>query len=150
MWLCILSGRSFEETFENAQWRKPNKCNQCDFTSSEAGNLRKHLKTQWRQVKQTKNPLRQAILGSIGKVVKIYSVWLCSLSSKPSDDTHEKAKCKWFYDKCRCNLKPTIESIRRKLNENCQNQVITTIAIIKSSSSSNHLHRRGNLGVSFL
>ena len=34
---------------------KSNKCNQCDFTSSEAGNLRKHLKyTHWRKVEQIK------------------------------------------------------------------------------------------------
>ena len=34
MWLCILSGRQFEETHENAQWGKSNKCNKCDFASS--------------------------------------------------------------------------------------------------------------------
>ena len=74
MWLCILTGRQFEDTFENAQWRKdkqmqpiwlcillyisalrkhlkihcgekPNKCNQCDFAPSQAGHLRAHLKT---------------------------------------------------------------------------------------------------------
>ena len=41
MRLCILSGRPFK----NAQWRKVKKCNQCDFASSRAGNLRTHLKT---------------------------------------------------------------------------------------------------------
>ena len=74
MWLCLFSGRQFEDTFENAQWRKdkqmqptwlcillyisalrkhlkihsgekPNKCNQCDFVPSQAGHLRAHLKT---------------------------------------------------------------------------------------------------------
>ena len=46
MWLCLISGKQFEKTFddtplkeceesfENAQWRKPNKCNQWCFTSS--------------------------------------------------------------------------------------------------------------------
>ena len=28
MRLCLFSGRRFEETFENAQWRKDKKCNQ--------------------------------------------------------------------------------------------------------------------------
>ena len=49
MWLCILSDRLFEDTFENTQWRmqailvgwkysgeKLNKCNQCYFASSHA------------------------------------------------------------------------------------------------------------------
>ena len=40
MRLCISSGRQFEETFEKAY-----KCNQCDFASVQAGNLRTHLKT---------------------------------------------------------------------------------------------------------
>ena len=53
----------FYETFDNAQWRKVNKCNQfdnassraghlrnkckqCDFISNQAGYLRRHLKTR--------------------------------------------------------------------------------------------------------
>ena len=39
MRLCICSGRQFEETFEKAF-----KCNQLDFASVQAGNLRTHLK----------------------------------------------------------------------------------------------------------
>ena len=34
IFLCILSGTQFEDTFENAQWGKSNKCNKCDFASS--------------------------------------------------------------------------------------------------------------------
>ena len=45
MRVCIFSGRRFEEPFENTQWKNSNKCNQCDYDSSEAGNLRTHLKT---------------------------------------------------------------------------------------------------------
>ena len=45
MWLCIFSGRPFEDTFENSQRKKSNKCNQCDFASFLTGNLRTHLKT---------------------------------------------------------------------------------------------------------
>ena len=45
MWLCIFSGSQFEETFDNTPWRKANKCNQCDYASSQASNLRTHLKT---------------------------------------------------------------------------------------------------------
>ena len=34
----------FEETFGNTQWRKENKCSQCEFASAEAGNLRRHIR----------------------------------------------------------------------------------------------------------
>ena len=37
-------GRQFEETFENAQWRKVKKCNQCDYASVHASALKTHLK----------------------------------------------------------------------------------------------------------
>ena len=47
MWLCIFSGKQFEETFDKAQWRKSqtNATNACDYASSDASNLRAHLKT---------------------------------------------------------------------------------------------------------
>ena len=45
MLLCIILCKHFEDTFENAQWGKSNKCNQCDYASSEQGDLRRHLKT---------------------------------------------------------------------------------------------------------
>ena len=45
MWLCLFSGRPFEDTFENAQWKKSNKCNQCDYSSSHTSHLRRHLTT---------------------------------------------------------------------------------------------------------
>ena len=71
MWLCIILCEHFEDTFENAQWWKvkqmqpmllfassyastlrthlkmqsEEKCNQCDYVSSEQGVLRRHLKT---------------------------------------------------------------------------------------------------------
>ena len=43
MQICLFSGRKFEDTFENAPWGKVKKCNQCDFASSHAGDLRRHL-----------------------------------------------------------------------------------------------------------
>ena len=51
---------------------KSNKCNQCDFASSDASNLRKHLKrivekSQTNATIATMPPLMQAILGSIWK-----------------------------------------------------------------------------------
>ena len=41
----ISSLRRFEKTFENSHWKKSSKCNQCDYASVLAGNLRRHLKT---------------------------------------------------------------------------------------------------------
>ena len=45
MWLYLFSGRKPEETFENSQWRKSNKCNQWDYASGYESDLRKHLIT---------------------------------------------------------------------------------------------------------
>ena len=45
MWLCILTCMSFKDTFEITQWKKSNKCNQCDFASSYKSAMRIHLKT---------------------------------------------------------------------------------------------------------
>ena len=45
MWLCILTDNQFEETSKNAQQKKSNNCNQCDFASYQVGHLRIHLKT---------------------------------------------------------------------------------------------------------
>ena len=42
--LCLCSGRRFEDTFDNTQWRKIPQCNQCNFASSHPSNLRTHRK----------------------------------------------------------------------------------------------------------
>ena len=44
-------GKRFDETFENVQWRKVKQMQQCDYASSDASNLRTHLK-KWRKLKQ--------------------------------------------------------------------------------------------------
>ena len=54
------------------QIKKPNKCTQCEHTSSEAGDLRKHLKThngekQKNAVSVTLHPLTQALWKDIWK-----------------------------------------------------------------------------------
>ena len=43
--LRILSGRHFEETFQNTQGEKSNKCKQCGFASYLPGNMRRHVLT---------------------------------------------------------------------------------------------------------
>ena len=45
MRLHISSLRRFEKTFENSHWKKSLKCNQSDYASVLARNLRRHLKT---------------------------------------------------------------------------------------------------------
>ena len=37
-------GRWFEDSFENTQWRKAKKCNQCEYTFSRTDNLKTHFK----------------------------------------------------------------------------------------------------------
>ena len=44
-WLCICSSRPFESTIENSHLRKLHTCKYCDFASVQAGNLRRHVKT---------------------------------------------------------------------------------------------------------
>ena len=47
MWILILFYKRFEDPFQNTQWRKKNKCNQCDFASPhEGGNLWRYLKNE--------------------------------------------------------------------------------------------------------
>ena len=43
VWLCIFSGRSSEDPFENTWWKKSYKFNQCNYASFQAVDLRKHL-----------------------------------------------------------------------------------------------------------
>ena len=46
MWLGIFSGSQFEKTLDNTQHgEKQNRCNQCDYASSQASNLRTHFIT---------------------------------------------------------------------------------------------------------
>ena len=45
MWLCICSSRRFEKTFQNNNGEISHICNYCDFASVQAGNLRRHVKT---------------------------------------------------------------------------------------------------------
>ena len=69
VWLCILWSKQFEDTFENQQWRKPNKCYQCDFAYSQASNLRTHLKhtVEKNQTNATNATMRPLIWGNIWK-----------------------------------------------------------------------------------
>ena len=43
MWLGNFQDRSFEESFESTQWRKSDKCYQCDFTCSDSSSLKMHM-----------------------------------------------------------------------------------------------------------
>ena len=45
MRLCFLLCKPFEGTFKKASGEKLNKCNQCEYASSQADSLRSHLKT---------------------------------------------------------------------------------------------------------
>ena len=71
MRLCICSGSQSEETFEKAY-----KCNQCDFASVQAGNLRTHLKTHSGEkhtnaINATLHLFRQTIWGHSWKNVQM-------------------------------------------------------------------------------
>ena len=44
LWLCLLWSKLLEEHLKTHTGEKTNKCNQCDYSSSQAGNLRRHFK----------------------------------------------------------------------------------------------------------
>ena len=104
MWLCIFWGRHFEETFENAQWRKVKqmqpmrlclfKCKQFKETFENA---------QWRKIKQMQ-PVWVCILQcrqfedsfentQRRKVKQMQPVWLCILRLPAV----EEAKSHWLH-----------------------------------------------------
>ena len=72
MWLCIFSGRQFEETFENTQWRKV-----------------KQMQPMWlyifsgRQFEDTFESAQRR------KVKQMQPMWLCIHSSKQFEDSFE-------------------------------------------------------------
>ena len=41
--LCFYSSKSPEETHFSAQWKKPFKCKQCNYSSTNSGNLKAHM-----------------------------------------------------------------------------------------------------------
>ena len=75
MWLCILSGRPFEETFENAQWRKAKQMQPmwlCLFSGMRFDETSEN--TQWRKAKQ------------------MQPMWLCMLRFKCIEVAFKNAK----------------------------------------------------------
>ena len=79
--ICLLSGKHFAETFENAQlveksqkcnqckYEEPNKCNLCDFAFFRACYLRIHLKNILEKIQKsvtsvTLHPSRQTIMAT--------------------------------------------------------------------------------------
>ena len=74
VWLCVYIHISFEDTFDNSQWEMSGKFNPCDYASSQATHVRRHLKknAQWKNNKQMwpvwlMHSLWQAIWGDIWK-----------------------------------------------------------------------------------
>ena len=72
VWLCILSGKRIEETFENTlcghSGDKTNRYDQCDYACHDSSNLRKHMKVETSQINAisvTMHPLELAIWGDI-------------------------------------------------------------------------------------
>ena len=98
VWLCILSARRFEETFEIIQWRKvkqmqpmqlgnlrkhlkihsgekSNKSKQCNYASSQASHLRRNLKNGTSEKKNKSNQSHYASSrpGDLRRHLKIHS-----------------------------------------------------------------------------
>ena len=76
MWLCLLSCRPFEDTFENTQWREVKQMQPmwlCLFSGRRFEETFEN--TQW------------------GKVKQMQPVWLCLLCPKFFEETYEEAQC---------------------------------------------------------
>ena len=122
---------------------KSNKCNQCDYASSQAGNLRAHLKTHSGEKSDVTLPALPQVWLCIlcpnqfedtfenaqwRKAKQMQPVWVCILSGKRFEDTFEitrwrKANVKWHIESaesfkysniiysleriCRCEFKIT-------------------------------------------
>ena len=79
VWLCIHSGRRFEEAFENTQWRKVKQMQPvwlCIFWGKQFEET--FEETQWRKVKQ------------------MQPVWLCIFWSRQIEETFENAQWRKF------------------------------------------------------
>ena len=125
----------FYETFDNAQWRKVNKCNQfdnasswaghlrnkckqCDFISNQAGDLRRHLKTHSGEKSNKSNQcdymsscaynLRTHLKTHSGKVKQMKPMWIYLQADANNLRTHLKTHSGEKLHKCnRCDLAST-------------------------------------------
>ena len=109
MWLCILTGRWFEETFENAQWSKMLLCILTSRRFEEA--FENTAEKSQTNVTSAIMPLfEKAIWGHIWKrtvqwrkVKQMQPMWQCLLWSKPFQSTFENAGWKEKKHTYACN-----------------------------------------------
>ena len=122
----------FDDTFDNAQCRKVNKCNQfdnassragylrnkckqCDFISNQAGDLRRHLKTRSGEKSNKSNQcdymsscaynLRTHLKTHSGEVKQMKPMWICLQADANNLRTHLKTHSGEKLHKCnRCDL----------------------------------------------
>ena len=117
----------FYETFDNAQWRKVNKCNQfdnassraghlrnkckqCYFISNQAGDLRRHLKTRSGEKSNKSNQcdymsscaynLRTHLKTHSGEVKQMKPMWICLQADATNLRTHLKTHSGEKLHKC--------------------------------------------------
>ena len=89
VWLCIFSGRQFEDTFENTQRRKVEQMRPiCDYASSYASTLRRQLKTHDGENSQQMHQEKHYISSS-ANTLKIH--WK-ALEEKVSEDKNMQDK----------------------------------------------------------
>ena len=103
MWLCILSGRRFEETFENAQWRKIKQMHPmwlCLFSGKQFEDT--YENAQWGKAKQMQ-PMWLCLFSGRRfeetfkntqwrKVKQMQPMWLCLCSCRRFEETFENAQ----------------------------------------------------------
>ena len=114
MWLCILwCDLRIHSKMHSGE--KSNKCNQCDYASSGAGNSRTHFKmhSEESQTNATNGTMPALILvhwGNMWKtqwrsVIQMQPMWLCVFSCRWFEDTFEKRKVLFFAQASRVKRK---------------------------------------------
>ena len=116
VWLCILSGKQFEDTFEETQWRKVKQMQPvwlCILWSKFIAETFEN--PQWRKVEQMQ-PMRLCLFSGRqfeytsenaqwGKVKQMQPVWLCLLWAKFFEETYDEAQISasvWKVTICHC------------------------------------------------
>ena len=133
VWLCILSGKRIEETFENTlcghSGDKTNRYDQCDYACHDSSNLRKHMKVETSQINAisvTMHSFKQAIwkrkvekscTGAISVIMHplMQALWI-DIWKHTVEKSNKCNQCDYTFFQAG-NLREYLKTIRGKFNK---------------------------------